>query len=130
MLPDRVSEKRTPAKREKRETRWRSDAHRDWIRRFACANCGERANVEPAHVRFGSHTGMGQKPDDWRCVPLCGHQEGKAGCHARQHAIGEQTFWADYKAIHGQSVEQLIKELCEASPKAREIRDAQRERMA
>lgn len=122
MLPARVSEKRTPAKRDKRETRWRSDAHRDWIRRFACANCGERAGVEVAHYRIGSGAGMGQKPDDWRVTPLC------KACHDKQHHIGEETFWADYKAIHGQSVEQLIKELCEASPKAREIRDAQRER--
>lgn len=128
MLPSRVSEKAKPAKRPKRETRWRSLAHCDWIRRFACANCGETANVQVAHVRIGSGAGIAQKPDDWRTVPLCGPQEGKIGCHAHQHRVGERTFWTDYKNAHGQGVERLIRELCQASPKAAEIASVQRER--
>lgn len=128
MLPARVSEKRTVAKQPKRETRWRSHAHCDWIRRFACANCGETANVQVAHVRIGSGAGIAQKPDDWRTVPLCGPQEGKIGCHAFQHRDGERTFWAAYKANHGQSVERLIAELCVASPRAAEITRVKRER--
>lgn len=109
-------------KPEKRASRWRSQAHCTWVRGFACANCGDTAAIEVAHVRIGSGAGMSQKPCDHRTAPLC------KGCHTRQHTIGERTFWQEYQATHGQSVEQLLAELQMASPKAREIRDAMRER--
>ncbi len=69
-------------------------------------------------MRIGSGAGMGQKPDDWRAVPLCGF-------HHRhdQHNNGERTFWETYAKASGQTVEQLIDAICKASPKAREIRD-------
>ena len=74
--------------------------------------------VQAAHVRLGSHTGMGQKPDDWRTVSLC-HE-----CHIiRQHDIGEKTFWDEYAAKKGCTVEQLIDAYCKDSPVAREIRE-------
>lgn len=73
------------------------------------------AGIEAAHVRLGSHTGMGQKPDDWRVVSLC------KDCHQRQHT-GEATFWK------GRDVEALIAAFCHASPKRREIEAAKRER--
>jgi len=76
-------------------------------------------------IRIGSGAGMGEKPDDWRCVPLCG---GPEGCHARQHRIGERTFWAEYEKRQGQSVEQLIKSLIAVSPKRHEIEAIQKER--
>lgn len=118
MLPRRIP------KAPKRASRWRSQAHCNDLRRYACANCAETAAIEVAHVRIGSGAGIGQKPDDFSAVPLC------RDCHQRQHTIGERTFWADYKAIHGQSVEQLLAELQAASPKAREIAAAKREREA
>jgi hypothetical protein len=114
-------------KKQKRATRWKSQAHRTFVcREFTCAFCGEvELNREPAHVRIGSNAGMGEKPDDWRCVPLCG---GPAGCHATQHKIGERTFWADYEKRHGQSVEQLIESLIKVSPRRAEIEAVRRER--
>lgn len=77
------------------------------------------AGIEVAHVRLGSGAGIGQKPDDWNSVSLCG---GVEGCHAKQHRIGEQTFWK------GRDVEAIIEAFCHASPKRREIEDAKRER--
>lgn len=59
---------------------------------------------------------MSQKPDDWRTVSLC------RDCHAEQHRVGEATFW------RGKDVEALIAAFCAASPRAAQIRDAQRER--
>ena len=119
MLPARLP------KRPKRESRWRSPAHLTFVRGFACASCGSQTNIEAAHVRINSGAGVGTKPDDWRAVPLCGGQE---GCHAYQHRVGEVTFWNQYKRAHGQTVEQLIDELCAASPKRREIADIRKER--
>jgi len=106
MLPRRIP--KTP----KRASRWKSIAHRDWIRGFVCCVCGSAVAMEVAHVRLGSGAGMGQKPDDWRTVPLC------QGCHYRQHTIGEETFWK------GRDIEALINEFCKASPRAAQIREA------
>lgn len=119
MLPRRIP------KAPKRASRWRSQAHLGFVRGFACAVCGSTTNVEAAHVRIGSGAGIGQKPDDWRAVPLCAgphsNNLGQLGCHNRQHIVGEPHFWADYQTIHGQTVEQLIAELIKASPRRREI---------
>lgn len=70
---------------------------------------------------------MGQKPDDWNTIPLCG---GVAGCHAMQHRIGEYSFRSTYRLRHGHSVLELIAELIKASPKRHEIEQVQREREA
>ena len=74
--------------------------------------------IEAAHVRIGSGAGMGQRPDDYRAVSLC-----KAH-HARQHEVGERTFWA------GIDVEALIEAFCKASPRAGDIRRHRQERNA
>jgi hypothetical protein len=117
MLPARAP------KKQKRATRWKSQAHRTFVcREFVCALCCSRAPREAAHVRIGSGAGMGEKPDDWRVVGLC------AGCHATQHRVGERTFWADYEKRHGQSVEQLIESLIKVSPRRAEIEAVRRER--
>lgn len=98
-------------KKAKRSTRWRSQAHCNFVRSHACSHCGDMAAIEVAHVRLGSGAGMGQKPDDYRTVSLC------KPCHQRQHNIGEITFW------RGTDVEALIAAFCKASPRAREIRE-------
>lgn len=103
-------------KRTKRESRWKSEAHRKFVRSRACCRCGSMSEIECAHVRIGSGAGMGQKPDDWRTVGLC------RDCHTEQHNTGERTFWK------GCDLEALIAAYNAASPKAREIRQAQRER--
>lgn len=126
MLPRRIP------KEPKRASRWRSTAHRDFIREFACCLCGSRGNREVAHVRMNSGAGMGQKPDDWRTVPLCAGPKAnideQLGCHNRQHIIGEPEFWREYCAKHGQTVEHLIDEFIAASPKRAEIERIRKER--
>lgn len=72
--------------------------------------------IEVAHVRMGSGAGIGQKPDDFRTVPLCREH------HARQHEVGERTFWA------GVDIEGLIEAFAKASPKAADIRRVRAER--
>lgn len=113
MLPRRLPKKL------KRASRWRSQAHCNFVRSHACCRCGSDAAIEVAHVRIGSGAGMGQKPDDWRTVSLC------HSCHqGDQHNVGERTFW------RGQDVEALIREFIQASPRRREIEEVMRERAA
>lgn len=104
-------------KKPKRATRWRSQAHCNFVRSHECCvpDCTKRP-IEFAHVRLGSGAGMGQKPDDFRGVSLCAEH------HRRQHNIGEEYFW------RGIDVEGLIAEFCKASPKAREIAAVKAER--
>lgn len=118
LLPRRIPKER------KRDNRWRSQAHRDFVRKHACCNCGSMVNVQFAHVRIGSNAGMGQKPDDWRGVSLC------MTCHTgEQHTkMGEPAFWSAYAKRTGQTVWALIDEFCRQSPRAREIREVRMER--
>lgn len=103
-------------KKAKRSGRWRSPAHRAWVRGHACCNCGSTTALEFAHLRIGSGAGLGEKPDDWRGTPLC-HE-----CHQHQHYVGEPEFWARYEMAKGHTVHDLIDAFCKASPKAAEIR--------
>jgi hypothetical protein len=89
--------------------------------------CGKLAPIEAAHVSLGAISGTGLKADDWRCVPLCGTTIEGQGCHSKEHD-GAKTFWTAYQLKHGQTVEQLIADLCQASPKAREIASVKAER--
>jgi len=41
------------------------------------------------HVRMGSGAGAGQKPSDFRAVPLLDHE------HERLHSFGEEGYWAE-----------------------------------
>ena len=119
ILPSRIPKKR------RREQRWRSPAHCSHVRSFACANCGSTVNVECAHLRMGTNTGMGQKPDDWNSTPLCG---GPSGCHTRQHMVGEPSFWDSYAFAKGHTVFRLIEELIRTSPKRADIERIRKER--
>ena len=109
-LPPRIP------KKAKRSSRWRSQAHCNFVRSHACCACGSTTAIEVAHVRLGSGAGMGQKPDDWRTVSLCNL------CHVAQHRLGEKTFWGEV----GLDIEALINSFCKASPKAREIREVRK----
>lgn len=109
-LPPRIP------KKPKRASRWRSQAHCNFVRGHACSVCGTMSGIEVAHVRNGSGAGMGQKPDDFWTVSLCKH------CHAQQHQLGEQTFWRN------RNVGGLLEAFCKNSPKAREIAQVKRER--
>jgi hypothetical protein len=111
----------------KRSSRWRSQAHCNHVRSHECVGCGSQTGIVAAHVRKGSHTGIGEKPHDWLTVPLCdGIQvniDGQLGCHNRQHMAGEDTFW---KGV-GKDPFAIIAELIASSPKRAEI---ERERAA
>jgi hypothetical protein len=76
--------KRTP--RERLPHRNNTD-HLEAIRQCPCLACGRDPCGEAAHVRMGTHAGMGRKPEDRWVTPLC------RACHADQHEIGELTFW-------------------------------------
>lgn len=110
-LPPRIP------KKSKRATRWRSQAHCNFVRSHACSVCGSTAAIEVAHVRLGSGAGIGQKPDDFMTVSLC-HD-----CHNRQHREGERSFWGNLNKAH-----ELIEAFISASPKRAEIERVLRER--
>ena len=118
MLPPRIPRK------PKRETRWRSPAHCNFVRSHACSVCHATAPIEVAHVRLGSGAGLGQKPDDWRAVSLC------RGCHIEQHTLGEMSFWESTRIGSGGRirVDDLIDAFCRASPKASEIARIRKDR--
>lgn len=69
-----------------------------FVRRKPCAACGAPAPSQAAHLRLGNlevskrNTGIGEKPSDRWCTPLC------ADCHLdapdAQHRVGERNFWA------------------------------------
>ncbi len=97
-----------------RSGRWKSQSHLTHVRKHACVACDASAPIEAAHVRLGSDGGLGRKPSDWFAVPLCG---GPQGCHQRQHAMGEGSFWR----MVGKDPQAVIAELIRTSPKRREI---------
>lgn len=111
MLPKRIP------KQPKRESRWRSPAHRKFVTKHSCSVCGTMTAIEAAHIRMGSGAGMGQKPHDWLTVSLCKE------CHQTQHTIGEPTFWA--RAMIDPI--KLAEAFAKASPKASEIAAKKRE---
>lgn len=66
----------------------RSEKHRRFVASLPCVICDSN-QVQAAHIRANTGGGMGLKPgDDW-CIPLC------CRCHAEQHRIGERKFWGD-----------------------------------
>jgi hypothetical protein len=65
--------------------------HLAFVRQLPCVACGKAAPSEAAHVRTGTDGGVGVKPGDRYAVPLCD------ACHAKQHRIGELTFWSSLR---------------------------------
>ncbi len=57
--------------------------HLAFVRQLPCVACGNAAPSEAAHIHAGTDSGVGMKPSD-----LC------KTCHAKQHRIGELTFWS------------------------------------
>jgi hypothetical protein len=66
-------------------------AHLAFVRQLSCVACGKAAPSDAAHVRTGTDGAIGRKPGDRYAVPLC------TACHAKQHRVGELTFWS---ALH------------------------------
>ena len=108
-----VLPKRIP-KPEKREKRFRSPAHCNFVRSHACCRCGSTVNIEVAHVRCGTDGGMGLKPGDYWTISLC------SLCHQLQHQMGEPEFEKRYTI----DMKKLAREFVKASPKRRELEEA------
>lgn len=91
---DAVKASRAPNKRQPRE---HDKPYLAFVRRQPCMICGTTRAVEAAHVRSGypeagwRSTGMGEKPNDRRTLPLCAdhHREGPKS----QHAANERRWW-------------------------------------
>jgi hypothetical protein len=66
----------------------RQAEHLAFIRMLPCIACGRSAPSQAAHVRSGTDGGVGLKPHDKFSTPMC------AACHAKQHKVGELTFWS------------------------------------
>lgn len=106
MLPRRIPKQR------KRESRWRSAAHCNFVRSHECCvpECGRRP-IEVAHIRVGTGAGMAQKPSDYFTISLC------QAHHSEQHR-GERSF----EVKHGLDALALADEFARKSPRAAEIR--------
>src|SRR5499427_8044291 len=86
MPTSRIS--KTTARRKPKTKFYRRVQHLAFVRQLPCVACGKAAPSEAAHVRTGTDAGVGIKPADRYAVPLC------ASCHAKQHRVGELTFWS------------------------------------
>src|SRR5690348_7399006 len=76
-----------------RSARKHSNGHLDYLRSLPCIICADNVSVEAAHIRYADAslakpaTGVGIKPDDYWCLPLCGKH------HREQHAFGNERRW-------------------------------------
>lgn len=66
--------------------------HLKLIRQLPCCICG-RVGVEVHHIRMGNNGGIGRKPGDSLCVPLCSMH------HRELHNTGERRFWGNLDTI-------------------------------
>lgn len=86
-----------------RQPRVRDKGFLAFVRTKPCCICGATGRTQAAHIRYGdpargeSSTGMAQKPNDRRAVPMCGPLLGAMppikGCHFEQHGQNERAFW-------------------------------------
>ena len=89
-----------PTAQGQRQPRLRDPLHLAFIRRQPCCVCGRPGPSHAAHIRCGypeagwRPTGMGEKPDDWRTLPLCA-QHHLTGPDA-QHRSNERRWWAQW----------------------------------
>lgn len=93
-------------KKKNRSSRLECPEHRRWVKTRACCVPGcLNTNIDPAHVRLGTHTAASRKPDDGMCISLCRQH------HDEQHR-GEASFAAKY----GLDTHALAAEFAAASP--------------
>lgn len=70
----------------------RHPKHLGWIRLQPCVAGGTACGPSQAtHVRLNTGGGMGLKPDDGFCIPLCWKH------HQEQHQIGHRAFDQKYE---------------------------------
>lgn len=97
-----------------RQPRVKDKPYLAFVRRQPCMKCGTTQRVEAAHVRAGypeagwRPTGMAEKPDDRRTLPLCRdcHREGPGA----QHRMNERQFWADLDVYPPEACATLVKQ--------------------
>lgn len=94
MIPSRRTRPRMMAP--KADAPIRCESFKQWVRGHNCAcvdidPTGCNGKIEAAHVRRGTDGGVGMKPGDNWCLPLCSEH------HAEQHRIGEQSFEKKYR---------------------------------
>ena len=90
-----------------RTPRIKDPAYLRFIRRQPCCVCGKPAPSQAAHIRSGypeagwRPTGMQEKPDDFRTLPLCStcHLDGPKA----QHKANESQWWRGHD-IHPPSL--------------------------
>ena len=82
-------------------------AHRSWVRKHACSVRGCLGTpIEAAHVRIGTHAGVGRKPSDRWVISLCVFH------HREQHEVGERSF----ARKHSIDLTSLAEEFARRSP--------------
>lgn len=88
----------------------RNAKHLAWVRDMGCAipGCMTRMQVQAHHVRAGGDGGMGMKPSDASCVPLC----------FQHHREGHNTGWKTFDAKYGTNLKLLAETLWRHSPHA------------
>lgn len=109
---------RTSTAHNKRQPRQHDKTRLAFIRRQPCMICGTTRSVEAAHVRAGypeagwRSTGMGEKPDDRRTLPLCAehHREGPKA----QHAANERRWWEAHGIYPPDAVDEMDRRFEEA----------------
>ena len=69
---------------------YQNEAYKGWIRMQPCAKCGMVGFSVAHHERGLGGGGVGMKPPDYYCVPLCNN------CHYERHTTGYLTFWEGY----------------------------------
>lgn len=81
----------------------RDERYKAWIRTLPCEICGRHAQA--AHT--GNDGGMGEKPSDYTCIPLCAkcHITGKHAYHNSK--MGKKAF----EALHMINCEAVVQRL-------------------
>lgn len=73
----------------------KDEAYRIWIKGQKCAvpGCKDK-NIQAHHWRTSTNAGVGIKPDDTWCIPLCfNHHKGDDGIHPTGKLTWAETFW-------------------------------------
>lgn len=114
----KAKDKKT-AKAKKKGRGERDEKHLAAVRRCPCLACGfDNGGAgcgEAHHLRKGAKAGMGQKPSDYRAIPL------DHSCHMKEHE-GTDTFWK----AHGftfEHLESIMAELKGLSPDVEAMRE-------
>jgi hypothetical protein len=104
MLPPPIRRKRP--KKQRRSARLECPEHIRWVKSRHCVVPGcPNTNIDPHHVRKGTHTGGGRRPDDGFAISVCRQH------HDEAHR-GEDSF----AARHGLDLLALAAAFAEASP--------------